>query len=135
MAAVAVKETRDFPLGDVLSVTTGRLVGPGHIQGIQEILEFLTDGPVFTHALPTVSRLVEPALYDQYPWLKNVVVPEGVNSEQTVKDFIAPIAEVRGETIALERVPKEIYEAPETPEELLAEFASIYKRVHRGVTS
>jgi hypothetical protein len=134
MAAEPTSDTRDFAIGDVITVTSGRLIGPSGVDGIYEILGFLTDGPVFTHALPTVARLVEPSLYDQYPWLKNVDVPAGLDTEEKCKAFVAKIAAVRGETLTLRRVPKEIYQAPETPEELVAEYSEIRKRVHRGVS-
>lgn len=58
---------RHFHLGDILSITTGRLVSPRHMDGIYDILNFLTDDNLFTHQLPRVCREVAPWMREQYP--------------------------------------------------------------------
>jgi hypothetical protein len=34
--------TRPFHLGDVLTITTGRLVSPRHMDGVYDVLNFMT---------------------------------------------------------------------------------------------
>jgi hypothetical protein len=41
--------TREFHLGDVLSITTGVLVSPRRMEGVSDILEFMTGSDLFTH--------------------------------------------------------------------------------------
>ncbi len=58
-----------FHISDVLSVTTGRLVSSRHMDGIYEILNFLTGDKLFTHQLPRAMRECEPWLRSQFPRL------------------------------------------------------------------
>jgi len=59
-----------FHIGDVLSITTGRLVSPSHMDGVCSILAFMTgDDNLFTHALPRVADECKPWLRVQYPQL------------------------------------------------------------------
>jgi hypothetical protein len=60
---------KKFHISDVLSVTTGRLVSSRHMDGIYEILNFLTGDNLFTHQLPRAMRECEPWLKTQYPQL------------------------------------------------------------------
>lgn len=58
-----------FPIGVVLSLTTGRLVSPSHMDGIYEALRFLTGEDVYTHQIPRVMKECEPWLKSQFPLL------------------------------------------------------------------
>lgn len=71
-----MSETRDFHLGDILSVTTGRLVSPRHMEGVYDILNFMTGDNLFTHQLPRAARECEAPLLAQHPDLAAVEVPE-----------------------------------------------------------
>ncbi len=61
--------TRDFDLSDILSVTDGRLVSDRHIEGVYDILNYMTGDNLFTHQLPRASRACEPVLLVQHPQL------------------------------------------------------------------
>ena len=63
---------RIFALGDVLSITTGKLVSPRHIEGVYDILNFMTGDNLYTHQLPRVSRECAPHLLKQHPQLADV---------------------------------------------------------------
>ena len=63
---------RTFDLGDVLSITTGKLVSPRHIEGVYDILNFMTGDNLFTHQLPRVSEECKPYLLKQHPQLADV---------------------------------------------------------------
>jgi len=65
-------DTREFDLGDVLSVTTGKLVSPRHIQGVYDILDFLFSTNFWTHELPAACAAARPVLIAQYPDLAGV---------------------------------------------------------------
>ena len=56
-----------FHISDVLSVTTGRLVSSRHMDGIYEILNFLTGDNLFTHQLPRAMNECKPWLRSTFP--------------------------------------------------------------------
>jgi hypothetical protein len=64
--------SRSFHLGDVLSVTTGKLVSPRLIEGVYDILNYMTGDSLFTHQLPRASRECAPWLLRQHPELATV---------------------------------------------------------------
>jgi hypothetical protein len=62
-------KTKQFHLGDVLSVTTERLVSPRHVDGVYDILNFMTGDNLFTHQLPRANDECKPFLLEQFPQL------------------------------------------------------------------
>lgn len=62
-------DTRDFHLGDVLSVAHGWLVSPNHIGGVYEVLDFMEGWPHMTHQLPSACDRVRPDVLAQWPAL------------------------------------------------------------------
>ena len=62
-------QTKEFHLGDVLSITTGRLVSPRRMDGIYDILNFMTDSNLFTHQLSRAINECKPHLLGQFPQL------------------------------------------------------------------
>jgi hypothetical protein len=91
-----VTETKDFHIGDILSITTGRLVSPRHIGGVYDILGWMVGEDLMTHQLPRVSRECEPFLKAQHPDLDEVVVPDSVNSEESLLFWLAEMTERYG---------------------------------------
>ena len=66
--ADSVRE-REFHVSDVLSITTGRLVSTRHMDGVYDILDFMTGDNLFTHQLPRASDECKPYLLEQFPQL------------------------------------------------------------------
>jgi len=92
-------ETREFHIGDILSVTTGRLVSPRHIDGVYDILNWMTGDSLFTHQLPRASRECEQPLREQFPDLAAIVPPEDFgDSEAAVYAWLAEQVAQHGET-------------------------------------
>lgn len=60
---------KTFHISDVLSVTTGRLVSSRHMEGVYDILNFLTRDSLYTHQLPRAMRECQPWLRVQFPAL------------------------------------------------------------------
>jgi len=60
-------QTKKFHLGDVLSITTGRFVSPRHIDGVYDILNFMTSDNLFTHQIPRGINECKPYLVEQFP--------------------------------------------------------------------
>lgn len=57
--------TKEFSLGDVLSITTGRLVSERHMDGVYDILNWMTGDNLFTHQLPRAAEACAPVLCAQ----------------------------------------------------------------------
>lgn len=110
--------TRKFHIGDLVSVTTGRLVSPRHINGVYDIVDFVTGEAHFTHQLPRASREITPVLLEQHPWLAQVTVPEWVNDQASCDRWLAHAVERWGEQHAVEQVPLGAYVGREPIAEL-----------------
>lgn len=83
--------TREFHLGDILSVTTGRLVSPRHLTGVFDLMEWMTLGGV-----PYAECGRE--LLRQHPDLGDVNVPEQFAGEADAKRWLAAQVGVYGTT-------------------------------------
>lgn len=66
---------REFDLSDILSITDGTLVSSRHIDGVYDILNYMTGDNLFTHQLPRASRACEGPLLTQHPQLAEAVFP------------------------------------------------------------
>lgn len=81
-------EARSFHLGDILSATTGRLVSPRHVDGVYDILGFMTGESLMTHQLPRASDECRPSLLEQHPALAAVEVPESFDGKEHVFEWL-----------------------------------------------
>lgn len=63
---------KDFHIGDILSVTTGHLVSLRHMDGVYDILNFMTGDNLFTHQLGRAAEQCKPHLLQQHPQLEEV---------------------------------------------------------------
>jgi hypothetical protein len=89
---------RDFHLGDILTITTGRLVSPRHMDGVYDILNFMTGDNLFTHQLPRAADECQGLLLAQHPDLKAVEVPEEFSGKEHVEAWLAEQVALFGET-------------------------------------
>lgn len=69
-------ETRTFDLGDVLTVTTGRLVSRRGVEAIYDVLNHMTGDNLMTHQLPRACGECAPEILRQHPDLADVDLPE-----------------------------------------------------------
>lgn len=69
---------KEFPLADVLTITTGKLLSHWHMDGVYEILNFMTGDSLFTHQLPRACDAMQPVLLGQHPWLAALNPPDGI---------------------------------------------------------
>jgi hypothetical protein len=67
---------QDFHLGDILSITTGRLVSLRHMSGVYGILNFMTQDDLYTHQLIIAGPIMKDPIFEQHPWLQEVVVAD-----------------------------------------------------------
>ena len=112
-----MKKTKRFHLGDVLSVTTGILMSPRRIEGVYDILNFMTGDNLFTHQIPRACREVTPALFQQHAWLRDIELNTMTPSE--VAPTLAALVEKHGEFVTL--LPMSDY----TPREPMAELSEM----------
>jgi len=63
---------REFHLGDILTITTRKLVSPRGMEGVYGILNYMTNDNLFTHQLQRATKECAPFLLEQFPFLKEV---------------------------------------------------------------
>src|SRR3989344_6645903 len=112
-------QTKEFHLGDVLSITTGRLVSPRHIDGVYDILTFMTGDTLFTHQLPRASDECKPYLVKQFPQLAATEMASAIaelgnalksksgkaGTEKVVADWLPQPGAQEGAEVAGEALP------------------------------
>jgi hypothetical protein len=60
-------DSRDFPLCDVITVGTARMVSRGGMEAVQALLSHMAAEPVYTHQMPRVLREAAAALRAMHP--------------------------------------------------------------------
>jgi hypothetical protein len=89
---------RAFHLGDVLTITTGALVSPRHMDGVYDILNWMTGDNLFTHQLPRAMDECQGPLLAQHPDLAAIVLPDFGDGKAAVYAWLAEQVTVYGET-------------------------------------
>lgn len=105
---MSTKTTRDFHLGDVLTITTGRLVSPRHMDGVYDILSFMTGDTLYTNQLSRASIECLPWLLKQHPQLE-AIDPTPITPANYV-EWLAQQVAIHGETLPVSRIPPEAHE-------------------------
>ncbi|HKM19995.1 MAG TPA: hypothetical protein VJY47_02105 [Candidatus Dojkabacteria bacterium] len=98
-----MSKSKAFHIGDILSVTTGYLLAPSHMEGVYAILNFMTNDNLFTHQLPRASKECQPFLLEQMPWLADISA-EGVTKEN-FETWLNAIVQKYGETHEVKPLP------------------------------
>lgn len=109
-------ETRHFHIGDILSVTTGRLVSPRLMGGIYDILNYMTGDDLYTHQLPRAMRECKPALLAQHPHLAWAKLGEITPENHAAR--LAELAATYGETLPVTPLAGGAHERRDPVEEL-----------------
>lgn len=99
---------KQFHIGDVLSITTGRLVSSRHIEGVYDILNYMTGDNLFTHQLPRAAKQCKPALLVQHPRLAAVDVAE--ITQENWQWWLDEQVALYGETLSVEPLRPGDYE-------------------------
>ena len=99
--------SRQFELGDVLTITTGRLVASRHIEAVYDLLGFMTGDTLWTHQLPRVAEECKPHLVAQHPWLAEVEPPDDLGSREKCDGWVASVAATHGTHVAVEPLAAE----------------------------
>lgn len=110
-----MSETKQFHLGDILSITTGRLVSIDHMSGVYNILNYMCQDDFYTHQLPRASDECKPYLLEAFPQLAEV------DANGNITDWSAWLDEqvaIYGEFHAVRPIHQEDHEAIDPLEEL-----------------
>jgi hypothetical protein len=99
----AQTEGREFSLSDILSVTTERLLSRRHMDGIYDILGYMTGDSLMTHQLPRANDACKPVLLLQHPQLDGVAPPEGIDAPDLMA-WLANAEREYGETLPVRPV-------------------------------
>ena len=109
--------TKDFHIGDILSITDGRLVSPRHMDGVYDILGWMTGESLFTHQLPRVCSEAKPVLLAMHPQLASVSrddAVDGSNMDAWLADKVARF----GETLPVPKMSADEHESIDPMSEL-----------------
>lgn len=93
--------SRQFDLGDVLTITDGCLLSPRHMHGVYDILNFMTGDDIYTHQIPRAMRACRIALLAKYPDLANVDRSTKITPE-TLIPWLNIQKRIYGETLSVE---------------------------------
>lgn len=115
------QEQKLFQLGDILSITTGKLVSKRHMEGVYDILNFMTRDNLFTHQLGRASVECKPALLEQHPQLASVT-GDDVTPENFKEWIEAQCAEFGDELL--------VRQLPEHGHEFIDPMSELAEKVH-----
>lgn len=100
--------TREFDLSDILTITEGSFVSLRQMDGVYDILNYMTGDSLFTHQLPRASEACEGPLLEQHPQLAGIKAPwtdneafwDGVESREVgCRAWVAEMKAIYGETL------------------------------------
>lgn len=110
--------TRKFHISDVLSITDVHLVSTRHMEGVYDILNFMTGQDLMTHQLPRAVGVCEPFLSEKFPLLGPPT--EELKGDQAAIDrYVAEQAKHYGEWLDVDDLPPGTYDVRNPLEELL----------------
>lgn len=108
---------KQFHLGDVLSVTGKKLVSPRLIDGIYDILNYMTGDNLFTHQLISAQKECRPFLLRQFPQLAEV--DESSVNRDTWRAWLDEQIAKFGEFLDVEPLPEGAHRHRDPVEELM----------------
>ena len=112
-------KTKNFHIGDVLSITTGILVSPRLIGGVYDILNWMTGENLYTHQLPRVSREAAPVLLKVFPQLADAQAEAEQVTADNHNDFLAKMVACYGETLPVPKMNVDQHESIDPISELV----------------
>ncbi len=105
----STSERKAFPIADVLSVVTGRLLVEdiGRVYGI---LNWMTGESLFTHQLPRVGREAEPAILAAHPELAEAVAEAEAVTPESWRTWLATWTERYGAELTIPKLTADQHE-------------------------
>ncbi len=139
---------KQFHIGDVISIATDRLMSPRHMQGVYDILNFMTDDDLCTHQIPRFMRECRPQIIKQFPQFSEINFSKAIEAldealtdkkasgdlEETVQEWLLKILSgdfgIKGlpltgqskDMLTVRRLPFHDHERIDPESELLEKF-------------
>jgi hypothetical protein len=104
--------SKNFHIGDILSITTGRSLPPSYMDGIYKILSYMTGTKVYTLNLGKVTKVCKRALLIQMPWLSKITAKE--MEEEEAQEWLEEITKEYGKYHLVEKLSGEERFIPES---------------------
>lgn len=114
-----MSEERMWPLGAVLTVTTGRMVAENGVGDLHELLDWLTGDELYTHQLGRAADACGSWVLEQHPVLRQVTLPEGQLDEQGWRDWLDTTKTTIASELRLTPLPADRWVSRDPIEELL----------------
>lgn len=114
-----MSDTEEFPLGDVLSWITGKMVSLNGIEGPWALANWMTGVDLHTHQLVRAGEACGRELRTQFPKLRAIHVPEFRGDEVFLRQWLTRLERRHGKLLRVERPKAGFYEAMNPLEELL----------------
>lgn len=111
---------KQFHLSDIISCTTGHLISTRHIDGVYDLLGYMTGISLMTHQLPRANEPCAVELLIQHPQLREVTPPKGSTDEAAWFAWRDQLVTQYGEYLDVEPLPAGVYEAQDPIAELIA---------------
>lgn len=125
--------TKKFHLGEVLSVTTHHMVSPRGLDGVYDILRFMTGEDIAQHQVPRAMLECQPYLLKQFPQLAtpemDLAVAElkemiktrnkEIDAKELVLGWLAKQVAKYGEMFAVKSIPNGAHEYKDPVTELV----------------
>ena len=90
-------------IGDILSITSGRLVSREGFSSFHRALTYMAGEDVYVHQVAHVMAEARPVLLERYPLLADVVPPDDID-ETTVGEWLNEQSRLYGEFLELPRM-------------------------------
>jgi hypothetical protein len=110
-------DTRTFPLADILTMTTGRLLSHRHMDGVYDIANWMTGDNLMPHQLPRAADTCGAALLNQHPQLRDVAPPEDIDAPDLLA-WLADAERQHGQQLPVTPLPSGAWEQRNPIEEL-----------------
>lgn len=95
-------KTKEFKLGQILSITHGRLMCD--IGEIYKILNFMTNANLFVNQLSRAAKECKPWLFRQYPQLEKISLDD-VNKDNW-REILSSLENQYGSIFVVEQIPQ-----------------------------
>ena len=96
---------KDFDLGAVLNITTGRLFT--RMDDVYNVLNYLTGDSIFTHQIPRVMEIAKPYVLSLHPELKGVGDDVEIHNFEEAMAFVDEQKKIFGEKLSLKPMSKD----------------------------
>lgn len=100
---------KKFHISDILTVITGKMVSIRSMDGLYDILNYMSKDNLHTHQIPRVMRECKPYLIKQFPELGKVETNFENVSNNSILTLIGVIESELGSYFEVEQLPEGVH--------------------------